>query len=328
MVILQMPMAAALPSPPYAAGVRASGWRFILDMERIEQSTTWLVTPLHLRPWLLMLWAKSWQQIPCGSLPNDIENIAALVGLPLEQFEIDRVVLMRKWYLCCDGRWYHPFITKQVVEMLDARKVAAERKDNWRKRQREYAAALHDPSDSVETPSLSGETLRGGTRDKPDVTRDKPDVTRENVDVPATSSSSSYRNNLSTGCMSPPNSTATPDLLGDHHEPEHVLLECPHAEIVALWAELLPALPQPIAWRGQRVRHLRQRWRELAVEKHWKTRDDGLAYFAKLFRFVGRSKFLTGRVKQRDDRPPFVAELSWLVRPENFLKVSEGRYTE
>jgi hypothetical protein len=190
--IIQMPLAAALPSPPYAADVRASGWRFILDMERIEQSTTWLVTPLHLRPWLLMLWAKSWQQIPCGSLPNDIEHIAALIGLTPEQFDNDRAVLMRKWYLCRDGRWYHPFITKQVVEMLDARKVAAERKDNWRKRQREYVAVLHDPSGRA----APVETLGGGTRDNPDVTRDKPDVTRESDDVPATSSSSSSSSSL------------------------------------------------------------------------------------------------------------------------------------
>jgi hypothetical protein len=131
--------------------------------------------------------------------------------------------------------------------------------------------------------------------------------------------------------MSPPDSSATPDLLGDvndHEHPTAIALACPHVEIIALWGELLPALPQPIAWRGQRVKHLRQRWRELAVEHRWTTRDDGMAFFAKLFRFVGKSKFLTGRVKSRDaDRAPFVAELSWLVRPENFLKVCEGRYT-
>jgi hypothetical protein len=136
MAVIQMPMAAALPSPPYAADVRSSGWRFYFDDERLQQSTTWLVTPLHLRPWLLMLWHQSWRQIPSGSLPNDIEQIAAIIGMPIEQFEHDRAALMRKWYLCNDGRWYHPVVSEHVQEMLASRKKTAGRTENWRKRKR------------------------------------------------------------------------------------------------------------------------------------------------------------------------------------------------
>lgn len=39
-----------LPNPPYPADVRARGWTFQLDVERIENSDTWLLTPDELKP--------------------------------------------------------------------------------------------------------------------------------------------------------------------------------------------------------------------------------------------------------------------------------------
>jgi hypothetical protein len=104
--------------------------------------------------------------------------------------------------------------------------------------------------------------------------------------------------------------------------------DCPHLAILALWAEVLPALPQhlPSQWRGTRAGHLRARWRETAVEKGWKTEAEGLAYLRKLFGYVGQSRFLTGRARTVGDKPPFVAELAWLVMPQNWAKTIEGKY--
>jgi hypothetical protein len=105
--------------------------------------------------------------------------------------------------------------------------------------------------------------------------------------------------------------------------------DCPHQEILALWAEVLPALPQHLTheWKGARADHLRARWRETAVLKGWADKAPGLAYFRKLFAHVGRSAFLTGRTRQSDPaRRPFVIELEWLVNPTNWAKVHEGKY--
>ena len=104
--------------------------------------------------------------------------------------------------------------------------------------------------------------------------------------------------------------------------------DCPHQAVLALWAEVLPAMPQhlPSQWRGTRADHLRTRWRETAVEKGWTTAEQGLAYFRKLFGYVGTSPFLTGRSKPRDGVRPFVIELEWLVNPSNWAKVHEGKY--
>lgn len=108
-----------------------------------------------------------------------------------------------------------------------------------------------------------------------------------------------------------------------HHKP---IPDCPHQQVIALWADVLPAMPQPVKWTDTRAEHLRARWREAAAEHHWQGQDEGLAYFRKLFVWVSRSKFLTGKAKSSGDRTPFVVELAWLVKPENFAKVIEGRY--
>lgn len=105
------------------------------------------------------------------------------------------------------------------------------------------------------------------------------------------------------------------------------LPDCPHVAVLALWAEVLPSMPQHNAdqWRGSRADHLRARWRETAVAKGWESQDQGLTYFRRLFGHVGRSPFLTG--KEFDPkRRPFFAELAWLVEPLNWAKVHEGKF--
>lgn len=107
--------------------------------------------------------------------------------------------------------------------------------------------------------------------------------------------------------------------------------DCPHLHVLALWAEVLPQLPQhePEQWKGQRADHLRARWREVATAKGWPGQDAGIAYLRRLFAYVGRSPFLTGRVTPRDpNKRPFVVTLAWLVKPENWAKTVEGEYHE
>lgn len=104
--------------------------------------------------------------------------------------------------------------------------------------------------------------------------------------------------------------------------------DCPHQAVLALWAEVLPAMPQhlPSQWRGTRADHLRARWRETATEKGWRSESEGIEYLRRLFAYVGKSAFLTGRSKSADGRRPFTVELEWLVNPTNWAKVHEGKY--
>lgn len=175
------------PRPaPYPADTRSRGWRFELDVERAYQSDTWALAGPQLRPWLLMLWVTAWQQCPCGSLPNDDRLIAAHLGMGREEFERDRDVLMRGWWLADDGRLYHDIIATRVSEMRDKREAERKRKADFRaKKDAERAAAKppdgadlppNVPRDSGGTDAEDAGTL-GGTDD----TRTRTRTSREEI---------------------------------------------------------------------------------------------------------------------------------------------------
>lgn len=118
---------------PYPPDTKAKGWRFEVDMEKVESSDTWLRAKTGaVRGALLLLWAKSWQQVPCGSLPNDHELVALLIDMPDSTFAKHRSVLMRGWWLAEDGRLYHDTITTRVLVMLEKRASDAVRAANRR----------------------------------------------------------------------------------------------------------------------------------------------------------------------------------------------------
>ncbi|RLA93087.1 MAG: hypothetical protein DRG83_21535, partial [Deltaproteobacteria bacterium] len=94
---------------------------------------------------------------------------------------------------------------------------------------------------------------------------------------------------------------------------------CPHKEIIELYHEILPELPRVMGWKGTREQYLRTRWRE-------DPQRQDLGWWREFFQKVRESDFLMGRVPPRNGDRPFMADLEWLVRPNNFLKVLEGRY--
>lgn len=94
--------------------------------------------------------------------------------------------------------------------------------------------------------------------------------------------------------------------------------QCPQAEIVALYHDILPANPRIKVWDGERAKSLRTRWRE-------DERRQSLDYWTRFFNHVSASPFLTGRVEGQGGRV-FLPGLDWLVKKSNFDKVIEGRY--
>lgn len=126
-----------MQSPPYPATTRAGGFRFELDCERIAQSDTWALAGAHQRPLLLMLWFIAWQQTPCGSLPGDDTLIAARLGLPPDEFQQVKPILLRRWSQASDGRLYHPVLTELVLDMIGRKTRETQRKAAYRQKQRE-----------------------------------------------------------------------------------------------------------------------------------------------------------------------------------------------
>jgi uncharacterized protein YdaU (DUF1376 family) len=100
---------------------------------------------------------------------------------------------------------------------------------------------------------------------------------------------------------------------------------CPHQKVIDLFHELLPELPKVIVWNKTREGLLRARWKEAAAEKKWKSQEEGIEHFREFFGFVRKSKFLMGKTAV-NGRRPFECELEWLIRPNNWVKVIEGKY--
>lgn len=146
-----------LPEPPYPAATQARGWRFEFDLDRIEQSRTWIKATPEIRPWLLMLWLKSWNSIPMGSYDADDELIAARIGMPYAMFQAHREALMRGWYLATDGRLYHEYIEVVVAKLMGVRMMDRQRKAE--KRAKEKGDCPADSGGHHRNPKESGAVL-------------------------------------------------------------------------------------------------------------------------------------------------------------------------
>lgn len=89
---------------------------------------------------------------------------------------------------------------------------------------------------------------------------------------------------------------------------------CPHEEIIQLYAKHLPMLTQVKTWTEARAKVLKTRWRESA--KH-----QTLEFWDRYFKFVSESDFLSGRNGKWTS-----CDMAWLIKQENFVKVLEGKY--
>lgn len=88
---------------------------------------------------------------------------------------------------------------------------------------------------------------------------------------------------------------------------------CPHKEIISLYHECLPELARVKEWNDTRKKLLRKRWKD-------DPKRQNLEWWKGYFEYVKESPFLMG------DKKEFQADLEWLIKPNNFAKVIEGKY--
>lgn len=123
------------PRPiPYPPETRSKGWRFELDLEKIQQSDTWDLAaevPMAQHA-LLMMWSIAWMQDPCGSMPSDPNLIRAKLKIPRDLWDSMRDIVLRGWWLAEDGRLYHDLIVTRVEAMLEKREKDRLRTKNSR----------------------------------------------------------------------------------------------------------------------------------------------------------------------------------------------------
>ena len=93
---------------------------------------------------------------------------------------------------------------------------------------------------------------------------------------------------------------------------------CPHQDIIEAYHTILPEMRRVKAWTPTRSSMLKARWRE-------DTKRQNIEWWQGFFHHIRGSPFLMGDI-QSNGRPPFQADLEWLIRPQNFTKVIEGKY--
>ena len=91
----------------------------------------------------------------------------------------------------------------------------------------------------------------------------------------------------------------------------------PYADIVDKYHEVLPELP--------RIEKMTQTRRNF-IKGLWKSDLPDLQHWENFFKFIRQSDFLMGRTSPINGRRPFIANLEWITKPANYVKIYEENY--
>ena len=107
-------------------------------------------------------------------------------------------------------------------------------------------------------------------------------------------------------------------------------LSCPVEEIVSLYHEAMPTNPRCKILNQSRRGAIKARWLEasglVCKPFGYKTRADGLEAWRTFFETCNESEFLTGRATPQQGKPPFLADIDFLMSPNGFAKCLENKY--
>lgn len=102
---------------------------------------------------------------------------------------------------------------------------------------------------------------------------------------------------------------------------------CQYEKVVELYHTNCKGLTRVLVLSDARKRTINARWREFCKEDDLKTVQEALDGFDWYFKEAAKSRFLMGFSNPGPGRDrPFKADFDWLMRPNNFLKVCEGKY--
>lgn len=122
---------------------------------------------------------------------------------------------------------------------------------------------------------------------------------------------------------------ATSSLVSDDNEPKNPS-PITSSKLAELYHRFCPSLPRISDLSDQRRKAMKARWIQAGkgIDMYdIANLDAGLEWWRTFFQVVEASDFLTGRVAPSGSREkPFRANIDWLLKPSNFLKVVEGNY--
>lgn len=116
----------------------------------------------------------------------------------------------------------------------------------------------------------------------------------------------------------------------DAHEKDATKPKCPAEEIIALYHEAMPQNPKVKVISEKRRESIRARWRDAAKLTckpfGYSNRQDGLRAWKAFFEVCADSDFLTGKTPNWNGRPPFIADIDFIMSPSGFAKILENKY--
>lgn len=115
-----------LPAPPVEPDFNLKGYSsFLFDTQRFLNSEFVLSSEPAAIGLGVMLWAVAWQQVPCGSLPDDDAQLARLTGFgrDIASFRALKESAMHGFVKCNDGRLYHRFLIEIALEASAKRNI-------------------------------------------------------------------------------------------------------------------------------------------------------------------------------------------------------------
>lgn len=112
----------AMSQPPVPSDADLRDFRYFpLYRARLFASTLYAQASHEELGVALILWLKSWDQIPAGSLPDDDRQLCHLaeLGRDLRKWREVKDMALHGWKLCDDGRLYHSTIAEMVNGALE-----------------------------------------------------------------------------------------------------------------------------------------------------------------------------------------------------------------
>jgi uncharacterized protein YdaU (DUF1376 family) len=237
-------------------------------------------------------------------LPSDLPALQRLVRARTREEKAAVQAMLNEFFELQEDGWHQKRCDEEIVRYQDKRtKAKRSAEARWGAHQPQSEGNANAYADGMRT------HCEGNALQTPDSSHQSPSLSRtDRGDSPSPSGDE-------------------PPMLPDDPNPGPGIPPCDHQAVLALWRQHMPTNPQPAKWTQTRAKHLQARWRELFAEGKATDRDTALAWFAKFFRYLAQSRFLTGRVPPREpNRPPFLAELPWVLSPENFVQCIEGKY--
>ncbi len=167
------------------------------------------------------------------------------------------------------------------------------------------------PGTLPDTSNTSGDVVIGGTSNTlPDTL---PDIQNNHITI--TNSPKGEGDRLTAASDQPQQGNQNQPLQADKPKKPR----CPVTAIVDLYHRVLPELPEVKVLTDTRRKYIQARWNE-------KRNRQTLDFWERYFEYVRQSPFLMGQTEGSHGKPPFRADLEWLVRPSNFAKVIEEKY--